>query len=173
MRSAQAEKNAGKVLRKVFGFILFFLIGSLFGAFAFLIFFWFRPAQVIVPDVAGMSVDRAKQVLQSAGLKVGQVHGEGVVRFTVPQEKSKVRKGRTVNLFCEEARKLIVPNLVGAPRETAETILQSMGFKVRIVQMPFKGADGRVMGIHPPAGSELKKGDEVSILIDVGEPGRD
>jgi len=29
------------------------------------------------------------------------------------------------------------------------------------------------MGIHPPAGSELKKGDEVSILIDVGEPGRD
>ncbi|AJC73529.1 penicillin-binding protein [Pseudothermotoga hypogea DSM 11164 = NBRC 106472] len=173
MRSAQVEKNASKVLKAIFGFILFFLIGSLLGTFVFLIFFWFRPAQVIVPDVAGMSVDRAKQILQNAGLKVGQIHGEGLVQFTVPQEKSRVRKGRTVNLFCEEPRRLTVPNLVGAPRETAEVILQSMGFKVRIAQMPFKGADGRVMGIYPPVGTELKKGEEVSILIDVGEPGRD
>jgi len=160
-------------LKGIFGFILFFLIGSLLGVFVFLIFFWFRPAQMIVPDVTGVSVDRAKQILQNAGLKVGQIHGEGLVQFTVPQEKSKVRKGRAINLFCEESRRLVVPNLVGAPRETAEAILQSMGFKVRIVQMPFKGTDGRVMGIYPPAGTELKRNEEVSILIDVGEPGRD
>lgn len=153
--------------------IIFFLIGSSLGALAFLIFFWIEPPRVVVPDVTGMSIERAKQVLRDAGLKVGQVHGEGSVQFTVPQAKSQVRKGRTVNLFCEEPHKFVVPNLIGAPKETAENILQSMGFKVRIVEMPFKGVDGRVMGIYPPAGTELKRNNEVSILIDVGEPGRD
>lgn len=173
MRSAQAQKASSKALRNVLNFTVFLFIGSFLGALTFLIFFWIRPAQTVVPNVAGTSVEQAKKILENAGLKVGQIHGEGTVQFTVPQAESKVRKGRTVNLFCEEPRKFTVPNLVGVPRETAEAILGGMGFKVRIVQMPFKGVDGRVMGIYPPPGSELKKGEEVSILIDVGEPGRD
>lgn len=173
MRSTQVEKASSKVLRGVFNFTVFFFLGCAVGALTFFLYFWIRPNEVVVPDVTGMDVNRAKDALQKIGLKIGQIHGEGPVIFTVPSAKTRVRKGRTVNLFCEEPQNLSVPNLVGSPRETAETILQSMGFKVRIVQMPFKGPDGRVMGIYPPPGTEMKKGDEVSILIDVGEPGRD
>lgn len=173
MRATQIEKTTGKIVRNILNFIVFFLLGCMFGTLVFFFYFWIKPPEITIPDVTGMDIERAKDVLRNARLKIGQVHGEGPVSFTVPSAKTRVRKGRTVNLFCEEPQNLSVPNLIGSPRETAETILQSMGFKVRIVQMPFKGPDGRVMGIYPPPGTEMKKGDEVSILIDVGEPGRD
>lgn len=173
MRATQTEKFASKIVRGAFSFIAFFLLGCMAGALVFFFYFWVKPAEVVVPDVTSMDIAQAEGILRGAGLKIGQIHGEGRVSFTVPAAKTRVKKGRTVNVFCEEPQNLSVPNLIGSPRETAEIILQNMGFKVRIVQMPFKGSDGRVMGVYPPPGTEMKKGDEVSILIDVGEPGRD
>ncbi|MEN3008423.1 PASTA domain-containing protein [Pseudothermotoga sp.] len=160
-------------MRSTFSFIAFFLLGCMAGTLVFFFYFWIKPTEVVVPDVTSMDIAQAEGILRGAGLKIGQIHGEGRVSFTVPAAKTRVKKGRTVNVFCEEPQNLSVPNLIGSPRETAEIILQNMGFKVRIVQMPFKGSDGRVMGVYPPPGTEMKKGDEVSILIDVGEPGRD
>ncbi|WP_245530485.1 PASTA domain-containing protein [Pseudothermotoga thermarum] len=133
-------------------------------------YFLIKPQEVKVPDVKGLSLEEASLIIKKAGLKVGQVQGTGFVDRTYPYAGDVVRKGREITLFLSDPFELAVPNLVGAPKETAEKILLAMGFKVRIVQLPYKGTDGRVLGVYPPPGSKLKEGGEVSLLVDVGEP---
>lgn len=164
------DQTSSKV-RKVIIFLLYLFLGMIVGGMIFLTYFLIRPQIVEIPNVKGFEIDRAIDELKKAGVKPGQILGSGLVDHTYPDAGQKVRKNRSVIIFLREPQQMIVPDLVGAPKETAVRILSEMGFQIRIIQMPFKGTDGRVMGIHPPAGSFLKQNSEVTILVDSGEPG--
>lgn len=167
---ATKDQTSSKV-RKVIIFLLYLFLGMIVGGMIFLTYFLIRPQIVEIPNVKGFEVDRAVDELKKAGVKPGQILGSGLVDHTYPDAGQKVRKNRSVVIFLREPQQMIVPDLVGAPKETAVRILSAMGFQIRIIQMPFKGTDGRVMGIHPPAGSSLRQNSEVTILVDSGEPG--
>lgn len=167
---ATKDQTSSKV-RKVIIFLLYLFLGMIVGGMIFLTYFLIRPQIVEIPNVKGFEVDRAIDELKKAGVKPGQILGSGLVDHTYPDAGQKVRKNRSVVIFLREPQQMIVPDLVGAPKETAVRILSAMGFQIRIIQMPFKGTDGRVMGIHPPAGSSLRQNSEVTILVDSGEPG--
>ncbi|HEY8542272.1 MAG TPA: PASTA domain-containing protein [Pseudothermotoga sp.] len=169
MRTAKNQKSSA--LRTVFIFLLYMFLGMVVGGVIFLSYFLIRPQTVEIPDVKGFEIDRAIEELKRSGVKPGQIFGTGLVDHTYPNAGQKVRKNRTVIIFLREPQQMTIPDLVGAPKETAVKVLTEMGFQIRIVQMPFKGTDGRVMGIYPPAGSSLKQNGEVSILVDSGEPG--
>ncbi len=164
------DQTSSKV-RKVIIFLLYLFLGMIVGGMIFLTYFLIRPPIVEIPNVKGFEADRAIDELKKAGVKPGQIFGSGLVDHTYPDAGQKVRKNRSVVIFLREPQQMIVPDLVGAPKETAVKILSAMGFQIRIIQMPFKGTDGRVLGIHPPAGSPLKQNSEVTILVDSGEPG--
>ncbi|MFN3284049.1 MAG: PASTA domain-containing protein [Pseudothermotoga sp.] len=164
------DQTSSKV-RKLIIFLLYLFLGMIVGGMIFLTYFLIRPQIVEIPNVKGFEVDRAIDELKKAGIKPGQILGSGVVDHTYPDAGQKVRKNRSIVIFLREPQQVIVPDLVGAPKETAVRILSAMGFQIRIIQMPFKGTDGRVMGIHPPAGSSLERNSEVTILVDSGEPG--
>lgn len=169
MRTTKDQKPSA--LKRVLAFLLYMFLGMVVGGVIFLSYFLIRPPIVEIPNVKGLEVDKAIEELKKAGVKPNQVFGTGLVDHTYPDAGQKVRKNRTVVIFLREPQQVTIPDLVGAPKETAVKILSQMGFQIRVVELPFKGTDGRVMGLHPPAGSSLKQNSEVSILVDSGEPG--
>lgn len=166
-----AKNQTPSKIRKIIVFLLYLFLGMIVGGVIFLTYFLIRPQIVEIPNVKGFEVDRAVDELKKAGVKPGQILGTGLVDHTYPDAGQKVRKNRTVIIFLREPQQMIIPDLVGAPKETVVKILSQMGFQIRIIEMPFKGTDGRVMGIYPPTGSSLKQNSEVTILVDSGEPG--
>ncbi len=169
MRTTET-KGIAKAIKWIFVFLLYFAIGAVLGVLLFLSYFLISPREVKVPDVKGMDLGTATRVIEKAGLKVAQVHGSGTVDHTYPYAGETVKKGREINLFLSDPPEVVLPDLFGVPKETAQQILEAMGFKVRIAQMPYKGTDGRVIGMYPAAGSKLKQGSEISLLVDSGEP---
>ncbi len=169
MRTAQA-KGLAKAVKATFTFVLYLAIGAAVGMSLFLAYMLVRPGETKVPDLMGMDLETAVKVVERAGLKVGQIHGTGTVDHTYPYAGEIVRKGREITLFLSDPPEITVPDLTGVPKETAQQILNAMNFKVRITEIPYRGTDGRVLGVYPPVGSKLKQGSEVSLLIDSGEP---
>lgn len=169
MRTAKDQKPSA--LKKVLVFLLYMFFGMIAGGVIFFSYFLIRPQIVEIPNVKGLEIDQAVKELKKAGLKPSQVLGSGLVDHTYPDAGQKVRKNRPVTIFLREPQQITIPDLIGAPKETAVKILSQMGFQIRIMQFPFKGTDGRVMGIYPPVGSTLKQNSEVTILVDSGEPG--
>ncbi len=157
-------------MKRILSFAFYFILGIIVGAAIFLVYFSIRPEVVEIPDVKGLKVDQAIEVLKEIGLKVDKTFGTGVVDHTFPNAGQTVRKNRAIILFLGEPELFVIPDLIGAPKESAVQILSKIGFQVRVVEMPFKGTDGRVMGIYPPVGKSLKRGEEISILVDSGEP---
>ncbi|MEJ5228719.1 MAG: PASTA domain-containing protein [Pseudothermotoga sp.] len=157
-------------MKKILSFAFYLILGIIVGAALFFVYFLIRPEVVEVPDLKGLKVDEAIEVLKRNGLKVDKTFGTGVVDHTFPNAGQKVRKNRAIILFLGEPELLVIPDLIGAPKESAIQILSRIGFQVRVVEMPFKGTDGRVMSVYPPAGRSVKRGEEISILVDSGEP---
>jgi len=156
-------------MKKFLLFMFYLIIGLLVGGAAFFAFFFVRVKTVEIPDLQGLNYTEAVKTLNELGLEV-RVQGSGTVRRSYPTAGTKVRKGREVILSCEGVKRLTVPDLVGVRYNTVIKILQEKGFHVRIVQMPFKGTDGRVMGLFPPPGSLIEENGEISVLIDSGDP---
>ncbi|HBJ82228.1 MAG: eukaryotic-like serine/threonine-protein kinase [Pseudothermotoga sp.] len=165
----RATKNKKSPFKAIIIFIIYFVLGSIAGAAIFFSYFMIRPKLVEIPDLRSMQLNEAVEILKKTGLKPGQVIGTGPVSHTYPNAGQKVRKNREITIFLSEPQKIPIPDLVGIPEDTALTILSEMGFKVSITKMPYKGTDGRVIGIYPPVGTPVKQGDEINILIDSGE----
>ena len=57
---------------------------------------------VLVPDLTGLSVERAGKVLQEMGLKMAP-HGSGLAVKQVPAAGTRLSPGMTVNVYFLEA----------------------------------------------------------------------
>jgi eukaryotic-like serine/threonine-protein kinase len=89
---------------------------------------------VAVPDVAGQSLDQARQTLQSAGftdVRDEEVDGggeEGDVLGTNPAAGQRVQPGTAVTIQVSRGNQVIVPDLVGLDRGSALDTLREAGF---------------------------------------------
>lgn len=129
-----------------------------------------------LPDVTGLSVDEARDLLQSVGL-TGVVGGDGAFSDTIPEgfvvEMSlpggaTPRPGDTVTLIVSRGPELVeVPDLVGETIADAKEILEGLGFDVE-VRSEFPESDwdrsfARVTSLSPSSGQEIAKGSLVII----------
>ena len=130
------------------------------------------PTPVVVPSVVNLPVDQAKSVLTNAGFSVARdvsmnfsdTVAAGSVIATSPAGGSQVQPGSTVSLVASRGPDLVaVPSVLGTRSiQEAVTVLQSAGFQVG-------GASGLATGkpiaTDPPAGTRLKRGGLVNIVL--------
>lgn len=135
----------------------------------------------IVPDVKGLSVPEAENILNGVDLKVevvDSVYDNGVARGSVveqvPPAANRVKPGRTVyltiNAFTQ--RQVMLPDLVGTSIRQARATLESLGFKnIREVRVPSDYRDlvlaVKSMGVSMRAGTKLPLSS--GLVIEVGE----
>ncbi|WP_051585757.1 stage V sporulation protein D [Caldanaerobius polysaccharolyticus] len=117
---------------------------------------------VITPDFTGMKVDDAKVKVIDSKLTYN-VEGNGdVVLDQSPKPGASVKEGSTVFLYAskDESSVLVsVPDLTGKTLREAMDQLNAYGIKVSI------SGDGIVIGQTPPAGTKVKRGTVVHLIL--------
>lgn len=130
----------------------------------------------VLPDVAGLPVDEARELLQASGL-TGIVGGDGAFSDTVPEgyvvevslpSGATPRPGDTLTLIVSRGPELVmIPDLVGETIADAKETLEGLGFEVE-VRSEFPESDwdrsfARVTSLSPSSGQEVAKGTLVII----------
>jgi eukaryotic-like serine/threonine-protein kinase len=133
------------------------------------------PGTVLVPPVANQRQEQAIKDLEDAGLKVtvdsepsDKVKKDFAIR-TVPREGAEVTKGTRVRLLVSSGpEQVAVPDVTGLSRDSAETRLRDEGFGVSVAEQESDVAEGDVISQSPAAGTELTRGETVTITISTG-----
>ena len=150
-----------------------------FAAGAFLAFgkFW-SSADVEVPDVKGKPMALAKQVLETANLrvKVAEQFDErvpaGQVISQTPEAGAMVKEKRVINLSVSKGGEdMRLPDLKGLSRLSAEDRLKKMGLKVGSVYEKVSDQEAwTVLEQEPPVGSRVTKGQKIDLTVSKGRP---
>ena len=128
-------------------------------------------APVAVPDVEGKQESAAETTLQNDGFSVSiqqdttSTQPSGTVVNQSPTGGTKVAPGSKVTIYVSGATS--VPNVVGLPQASAQTSLQSAGFKVNVQTAtgPAGTAPGTVWQQNPGGSSTAGPGSSVTIIV--------
>ncbi len=138
--------------------------------------------EVDVPDVIGLSLQEAVEALEEVELEHSVLEEvphdeipEGHIISQFPEAERTVKKGREVELVLSTGPvRLEVPSLVGLKELEAKIILQDMELVAEITEEYSTSVPaGEVISQNPREGTNLKKGDIVTLVISKGtEPFR-
>ena len=129
-----------------------------------------------VPEVRGLRVEEAARKLEELHLVPGQVTEDwsnkvekGRVRNSAIDEGTYVKRGTKIDLVVSKGREPItVRSYVGSTRTVAVGGLQSLGFRVAVVNgYSDSVAAGRVMG-QTPSGGTAYRNDTIRITVSLG-----
>ena len=133
---------------------------------------------VTIPSVAGQSRAEAEANLEEKGFQVNLVERysdtvePGDVISQSPSANSLITKGSTVTIFVSKGiQPVTVPDVVG---KSAESAHQSIVMNLDLVLVIMKDysstvASGYVIRQSPEAGTTVKKGDTVKVVISMGK----
>jgi eukaryotic-like serine/threonine-protein kinase len=134
------------------------------------------PQQVAVSDVVGLTADEARQTLSGQGLTVSVAEegsdevDPGTVLRQDPAGGTAVDPGTTVTIVVARAiPTVVVPDLLGQSGTEASDTLTAAGLEPRESQQTVTDPtqDGIVLDQRPAAGTEVKEGAPVRIVVGV------
>lgn len=138
------------------------------------------PELVRVPDVRRRTLLDARFMIEQARLTVGEIReaydgsvAAGIILSQDPAPGASLERGTAVYLRVSKGPEtLILPDLVGRPLDEARRMLDSLGVTLRqVTQVPRAGIPpGRVVEMSPPAGTQIRHGDAVTVAISA-QPG--
>jgi eukaryotic-like serine/threonine-protein kinase len=128
--------------------------------------------QVQVPQLQGLSQQRAEAQLQAAGLKVGNVNQStapstetpGTVLGANPAPGSMVPDGTSVDLTVVSA-KVPVPDVRGKTEDEARSLLGSFGFRVSIKSQESTQPTGTVLAQSPAPNSSQDRDATITLTV--------
>jgi penicillin-binding protein 1A len=132
---------------------------------------------VTVPDVVGQQIAQASRALQEVGLQVRtQAQNADQPKGTVLQMSmagQTVPRGSTITLVVstgkpEAPEQVVVPNVVGQPRTSAEQALRGEGLKSSVVEEYSDQPVGTVLATNPGAGASVPTGSKVTVVVSRG-----
>ena len=137
---------------------------------------------VSVPNVTGLDVDVALQLLEDHGFK-GEIGDRIYSRSYAPdevisqshEEGTMLKPGYTITLTLSLGTELFqVPNLVQKPLSEAEIMIVNAGFKVGSVdEIENDAPEGTVISQSPYAGLSEEKGTSIDLYVSKGKtPGK-
>ncbi|MFE4418681.1 Stk1 family PASTA domain-containing Ser/Thr kinase [Streptomyces sp. NPDC056817] len=129
--------------------------------------------KVTVPDVRGVTYDKAKSQLEEKGFTVEKKTQESdqtpdVVISQDPEGDTEKEKGSTITLtVAKPTEKATVPNVVGSTCEEAQQQLQGSNLNGTCSEVPINdpNQDGKVVQTNPPASQQVPKGTSVNIQV--------
>ncbi|AWB96453.1 hypothetical protein DCE93_13010 [Agromyces badenianii] len=130
------------------------------------------PAETVdVPELAMMSLAEARDVLKAAGLVAGTLsvidsgHAGDTVLASAPGAGTRVDQGSVIGLTVASGFNR-VPETVGMSQAGAAALLESAGFAANVaVERSGTAAAGTVLGVEPHAGTVLRIGTTVTIVV--------
>ncbi|MBY4635157.1 Stk1 family PASTA domain-containing Ser/Thr kinase [Streptococcus suis] len=138
--------------------------------------FFNTPRTVTVPDVSGQTVEKATEMIEVAGLEVGNITeeatatvNEGLVIRTSPAAKTTRRQGSKIDIVVATAALSSIPDVVDKESDTARQELEALGFQVTIKEeYSEKVAQGLVIKTDPEANSSAEKGAKITLYVSKG-----
>ncbi|GAA2467502.1 Stk1 family PASTA domain-containing Ser/Thr kinase [Streptomyces macrosporus] len=131
-----------------------------------------------VPNVVDQNFDSAKSQLEALGFVVEKVEQEDgskpantVIAQSLPAN-TKAEPGSKITLTVTKApaeQPVTVPNLQGQSLKDARKTLEDMGLQVQV--QGSQDGNASVVGTNPGAGSQLKKGDQITVIAIGGDGG--
>lgn len=142
---------------------------------------WFAAGRYsTIPDLHGKTQAAAQTILEKAGYKLGALTRQ--FSETVPKDQvissdpamdSRAVRGTTVDLTLSKGKDRIgVPKVAGQTLEQAQQTLQRSGVQnIKPVQRSNDTVkSGLVIGTDPPADSQIKRDQQVSVFVSTGPP---
>jgi serine/threonine-protein kinase len=133
------------------------------------------PSEEPVPDVAGQTERRARQILEDAGFEVKtRLRFDSEVKSgraigTDPSRGTRVAVGQTVILLISKGTEVVtVPDVVGKVEGIARQELEDAGFIVNADQVESDAPSGEVVEQSPAGGTQRPTDTRVTILVSSG-----
>ena len=132
---------------------------------------------IVVPDIVGLPLNKASNVLVESGLEIGkqrQVLNDRYPEYHVmlqrPAANRVVRSGRKVHLTISAGTRYeAAPYLIGRNLETAQHQLESTRLRLgSVARIPDNADRDVVLAQDPPAGRDVAAGAEVHVLVSAG-----
>ena len=122
------------------------------------------PVTVAVPDLTGLSLDQARQVLAASGLTLGSIQGSGdTVESQDPLASTEVDEGTQVDVTISSTPvPVTVPNVVGKSLDDAKAALKKAGLSLA----PTDDPGVPIASQNPSAGSEVLEGSAVTVTFE-------
>lgn len=126
---------------------------------------------VRVPDIRGKTMEEAKSLLGSLGFNVdegGTIDSElpkGQVAKTDPAGGAMITKGSLIKVMLSKGNLILVPDVTNYSENDARAALGQFSVEVRDQSVADPTQDGLVVGMDPAAGSALKPGQKVTIVV--------
>ncbi len=132
--------------------------------------------EVDVPDVVGLSEERATNELEDAGLEVQSRNrsnaevDQGDVFRQDPEAGATAEEGDTVTIFVSSGPgEVTVPNLLTLTEDQAEDALDQVGLELgRVRRESSDAAEGTVIEQNPGSGELVNEGEPVNIVLSTG-----
>jgi eukaryotic-like serine/threonine-protein kinase len=132
-----------------------------------------------VPNVSGESRSVAQLALRRAGFDRSGLTSEyseniakdSVIR-TVPPSGSELTRSRSIILVVSSGKeRFTIPDVHDQSQNDAQAALAKFPFQVSVVQQTSDSvSNGNVIGTDPSAGTEVKRGQPVRLLVSSGPP---
>ncbi|MCM3732217.1 Stk1 family PASTA domain-containing Ser/Thr kinase [Fictibacillus nanhaiensis] len=136
------------------------------------------PEKENMPDVEGLNIDSAKEILNGKGFtdidinyEESDTEPEGTVLTQSPDRDEKVTPAETtVTLTVSSGTPTVqVPNLIGLTEENVKNFAESEGLTVQFSSEPSDSVEkGLVISQDPSAFTEVEKGATISIVLSDG-----
>ncbi|MFL3050948.1 MAG: PASTA domain-containing protein [Candidatus Neomarinimicrobiota bacterium] len=133
-----------------------------------------------LPDVIGMSYDKAKSSLELEGffakrgdVKYTSAYSAGTVIDQYPDPMKRVKPGRTVHLtIAEKERMVAVPDLLGKSIRSGRLVLSEIGLTIDslIAEFDAEVPVDVIRWQYPRSGDYLRRGSGLTIIISKGNP---
>jgi len=120
-------------------------------------------ADVIVPEVRGLSVADAKKVITDAGLTIRVEGSGGNITDINPKPGFTLKEGKEIILYAGGSNgspdTVVIPNLKGFKKESIEKLFQDLGLKSEFI------GEGLVVEQSVAPDQEVKKGTTVTFHL--------
>ncbi|WP_037623277.1 Stk1 family PASTA domain-containing Ser/Thr kinase [Streptomyces aureus] len=135
------------------------------------------PQTVKVPDLKGLALFKAREVLKGDGLAPGMVTREfsedvtkGFVIGTDPAAGTQRHSGSAIAIVVSKGAPVELPDVTGSSVEDATAQLEGAGLKVKIApeRVTSEFDKGQVAQQSPDAGREAATGDTVTLTLSKG-----
>ena len=130
-----------------------------------------------VPHLVGSTKEDALKDIETAGLAVGEIkedysdnYDAGLVISQSIESETKVNEGTEISITVSLGKQSFdMPDAVGKGMNEAKAQLEQLGLRVTFEQKPDKAPVGQVIGQSVSNGSQVKKGDLITLTVSSGE----
>lgn len=132
--------------------------------------------KVTMPDLSGLTYEQAVEKTENIPLIASKQYNEKVKKDKIAWQSIKAGEeisiGTPVNIVISKGiQKIEVPKVSDMDYLAAKTVLESLGFKVKISYQHKWGTEtGEILKISPSEGRKINKGSTIKLTVDAVNP---